>query len=258
MKVDETATSLSLSKTGFHGALVVKNLLAIIYTSEPNGCQNIELAFQVITLATEWECEAVLKILKKDLTIQALVNSTNGPSYDHLRLAYKLEDHHLMALIAQRDRLPGLEFVLSKGPKLDPTGVHKQYDRTAAGLAAISAGIESPFFELGGFSYDEFLRLPPTVVWAMARSTYLARVDHGEVDVNVMAQHFENLLKSACKSFCCQWALLISRPDTSSTKASRSNPRSHPAPSTHPLQSAGNTSNLSQRRQATEDKQSPK
>jgi hypothetical protein len=91
-------------------------------------------------------------------------------------------------------------FVLSKGPKSDGTGVHKLYDKVAAGLVGSSAGVQSPFFELGGFSYDEFLRLPPTVVWALARSTYLARVDHGEVDVNEMAQHFEKLLKSACKS----------------------------------------------------------
>jgi len=62
MKKPETATNLSFSTSGFHGALVVKNLLDIIYTSEPTGCQNIELAFQVITLATEWECESVLKI----------------------------------------------------------------------------------------------------------------------------------------------------------------------------------------------------
>jgi hypothetical protein len=34
----------------------------------------------------------------------------------------------------------------------------------------------------------------------LARSTYLARKDYGEVDVDVMAQHFEKLLKSACKS----------------------------------------------------------
>lgn len=202
MKEDKPATSLCLAMSGFHGALVVKNLLDIIYTSEPTGCQNIELAFQVITLATEWECEAVLKILKKDLTIQALINSTQGPSNDHLRLAFKLGDHHLMALIAQRDRNPGSKFVLSKGPKMDATGVHKQYDRTAAGLVGSSAGIESPFFEIGGFSYAEFLRLPPTVVWALARSTYLARKDYGEVDVDVMAQHFETLLKSACKSLC--------------------------------------------------------
>jgi hypothetical protein len=202
MKEDKPATSLCLAISGFHGALVVKNLLDIIYTSEPTGCQNIELAFQVITLATEWECEAVLKILKKDLTIQALINSTQGPSNDHLRLAFKLGDHHLMALICQRDRTPGLEFMLSKGHKMDATGVHKQYDRTAAGLIGSSAGIESPFFEIGGFSYAEFLRLPPTVVWALARSTYLARIDHGDVDVDAMAQHFETLLKLACKSLC--------------------------------------------------------
>jgi hypothetical protein len=200
MKEDKPATSLCLAISGFHGALVVKNLLDIIYTSEPTGCQNIELAFQLITMATEWECEAVLKILKKDLTIQALINNTEGPSNDHLRLAFKLGDHHLMALIAQRDRAPGPMFVLSKGHKLDPTGVHKIYDRAAAGLAGSSAGIESPFFEIGGFSYAEFLRLPPTIVWALARSTYLARKDYGEVDVDVMAQHFEKLLKSACKS----------------------------------------------------------
>jgi hypothetical protein len=230
--------------------------LDIVYTSEPAGCQNIELAFQVITLATEWECEAVLKILKKDLAIQALINNTQGPSNDHLRLAYKLGDFHLMALIAQGDRNPGPMFVLSKGPKADGTGVHRLYDRPAAGLVGDSAGIESPFFEIGGFSYDEFLRLPPTVVWALARSIYLARVDHGEVDVNVMAQLFEKLLRSACKSLCYRRTLLTSRPDTSSMKASRSNPRS--APGTHPLQGAGNTPNLSQRRQATEDKQSPK
>jgi hypothetical protein len=203
MKEDKPATSLCLARSGIHGALVVKNLLDIIYASEFAGCQNIELAFQVITLATEWECEAVLKILKKDLTIQALINSTQGPSNDHLRLAYKLGDHHLMALIAQRDRSPGPEFVLSKGHhNTDATGVHKQYDRTAVGLIGSSAGIESPFFEIGGFSYAEFLRLPPTVVWALARSTYLARKDYGEVDVDVMAQHFETLLKSACKSLC--------------------------------------------------------
>jgi hypothetical protein len=117
MKKPETATTLGLATSGYHAALVVKTLLDIIHTSEPTGCQSIELAFQVITLATEWECEAVLKILKKDLTIQALINNTQGPSNDHLRLAYKLGDHHLMALIAQRDRSPGSEFVLSKVTK---------------------------------------------------------------------------------------------------------------------------------------------
>jgi len=220
MKGDNTATSLSLSKTGFHGALVVKNLLDIIYTSEPTGCQNIELAFQVITLATEWNCEAVLKILKKDLTIQALVNSTNGPSNDHLRLAHRLGDHHLMALIAQRDRNPAPMGVLSKSPEADVTGVHKLYDKVAAGLVGSSAGVESPFFELGGFSYAEFLRLHPTVAWVLARSTYLARKDYGEVDIDVMAQHFETLLKSACKLLCSPYVerLLTSRSSNRSAK----------------------------------------
>jgi len=207
LKEEKTATTLSLSASGFHGALVVKNLLDIIYTSEPTGCQNIELAFQVITLATEWECEAVLKILKKDLAIQALINNTQGPSNDHLRLAHKLGDHHLMALIAQRDRNPGPMVVISKSSKSDGTAVHKLYDKVAAGLVGSSAGMESPFFELGGFSYDEFLRWPPTILWALARSTYLARIDHGAIDVDAMAQLFEKLLKTACKSVHC-WRVL--------------------------------------------------
>lgn len=200
MKEDKTSTSVSLAENGYSGALVVKNLLDIIYTSEPVGCHNIDLAFQVITMATKWECEAVLKILKKDLAIQALINSTNGPSTAHLRLALKLGDHHLMALIAQRDRDPGPRFVLTKDSKTDPTGVHKLHDKPAAGILEASAGLESPFYELGGLSYADFLKLPPTVLWALARATYLARVDHGEVDEKVMAGHFETLLKQACES----------------------------------------------------------
>ena len=152
-------------------------------------------------------CEAVLKILKKDLAIQVLINNTQGPSNDHFRLAHKLEDHHLMALIAQRDRNPGPMVVISKSSKSDGTGVHKLYDKLAAGLVGSSAGMESPFFELGGFSYDEFLRWPPTILWALARSTYLARIDHGAIDVDVMAQLFEKLLKTACKSVHC-WRVL--------------------------------------------------
>ena len=175
MKEEKTASTLSLSASGFHGALVVKNLLDIIYTSEPTGCQNIELAFQVITLATEWECEAVLKILKKDLAIQALINNTQGPSNDHLRLAYKLGDHHLMALIAQRDRDPGRNFALSsQSAKSNGTGVYKLYDKVAAGLAGTSAGIESPSLssEASAMTSSSGGLLPPCGPW-LGRLTWL-------------------------------------------------------------------------------------
>ena len=76
----------------------------------------------------------------------------------------------------------------------------KTYDIAATALLGFS-GVESPFFDLGGLSYCEFLRLPPTVLWSLARSTYLARDEQGEVNVNEMAQHFENLLHLACESF---------------------------------------------------------
>lgn len=200
MKGPNPTMSMIIPTSGYSGTMVVKVLLDIIYTSEPSGCRNIELAFQVITLATQWECEAVLKILKKDLAIQALINSTEGPSNHHLRLAHKLKDYHLMALIAQRDRNPGPKAHVSTNSRPDDTGVRKTYDIAATALLGFS-GVESPFFDLGGLSYCEFLRLPPTVLWSLARSTYLARDEQGEVNVNEMAQHFENLLNLACESF---------------------------------------------------------
>ena len=200
IKQPKTATSISLAKLGFCDALVVKNLLDIVYTSEPTGCQNIELAYRVITLATHWNCDAVLKILRKDLAIQALVNSTEGTSNDHLRLAFKLQDHHLMALIAQRDRIPGRRLGATVAWRPDSTGVYKFHEPAATGLAGSSEGIVTPVFELGGLSYAEFLKLPPTVLWALARSTYLARTDYGAVDVDEMANYFEDLLNMACES----------------------------------------------------------
>jgi hypothetical protein len=217
MQAPNPVTSIAVPTSGTFNTLVVKVLLDIIYTLEPTGCQDIELAYKVITLAEEWQCETVPKILKKDLAIQALVNSTDGPSNDHLRLAMKLGDHHLMALIAQRDRNPGLKSRIPDSAEADLTGVRKTYDQVATGLLEY-AGLESPGFELGGLSYGEFLRMPPTVLWALARSTYLARKDPGEVDVDEMAQLFENLLKEACKSVFCGYELTTIRSGTGYTE----------------------------------------
>lgn len=204
IKEPKTATSIKLKESRYSDAVVIKNLLDLIYTSEPAKYENIELAYQVITLATDWGCDAVLNVFKKDLAIEALVYSIHGPSNSHLRLAHKLGDHHLMALIAQRGRKPGLELrsVRYFQAVRDPTGVRKLYDKPAVGLAGSSttAGIATPVYELGGLSYSEFLKVPPTVLWALARSTYLARKDQGEVDIYKMAECFESLLNLACKS----------------------------------------------------------
>jgi hypothetical protein len=203
IKESKTAKTLSSTKTSFGYARVIQVLLDIIYTSEPSGCQDIALAYQVIDLATHWQCETVLKILKRDLAIQALINNPDGPCNDQFRLAHQLGDYHLMALMAQRDRDSRYKFTTTMGfadhSDVDRHDAHRLYDRPAAGLTALTS-IESPMYELGGLGYVEFLRLPPTVVWALSRSTYLARKDCPDtVDVGELAQQFEGLLNQACE-----------------------------------------------------------
>ena len=186
---------------------MVKVLLDIIHTSEPDGCRHVPLSFQVIDLATRWECDSVLKILKRDLAIQALINSANGPTSDHLRLAHRLKDHHLMALISQRDRNAEFNFasMITEADHTDGDilpSAHRLYDTPASKLAGI-LGVASPTYEIGGMSYVEFLRLPPTVVWALSRATYLARKDCCQDAVNVddMGRLFEGMLGLACESW---------------------------------------------------------
>jgi hypothetical protein len=104
-------------KTNFGYARVIQVLLDIIYTSEPSGCQNIALAYQVIDLATHWQCETVLKILKKDLAIQALINNPDGPCNDQFRLAHRLGDYHLMALMVMPTDTMLIDYMT--GPLLD-------------------------------------------------------------------------------------------------------------------------------------------
>jgi hypothetical protein len=107
-----------------------------------------------------------------------------------------------MALIAQRERdtSPRAAQAAGKGDKATKGGVDRVYDAVATTLAGYQT-IESPTFELGGLGYIDFLRLPPTVVWALLRSTFLARVDCCEVSVDLdqMGKQFEQLLHQACK-----------------------------------------------------------
>jgi len=200
MQTSQTATSFIVPTSGFSEGAAVKVLLDVIYNFRTIPITDTMLVYQVVSLAEHLECDTVLEIIKKELATHALVGSPRGPSTRDFRLAYRIGDYHLMALIAQQNRCPGSGRSLRQGgPITDDTGIYQKNDEIAGGLLD-HAGIESPFFELGGLSYGQFIELPPSVLWALARSTYLARKDQGQVDVVEMAEHFEKLLKLACKS----------------------------------------------------------
>jgi hypothetical protein len=209
-----TTKRLPLFDTTLEHSSIIEIILDAIYLSEINGCKDITTAYRVINLAQKWECLHVLKLLKRDLALQSLALSLNGPRADHFRLALKLGDYHLMGLLFQRERDATVRLEGVSGLKQGSDGilplrdedVDRLYDTPSTGFLGTSElqgdmTLESPMYELGGLGYTEFLRLPPTVVWALLRSTYFARRACCEVsiDMDQMSKQFEGLLHKACE-----------------------------------------------------------
>jgi hypothetical protein len=187
---------------------VVETLLDIMYTLKTANIDT-SVMFAVLDLAEKWDFDHVRHTIRRDLSY----HGSNEYMFHHFQLSTQFKDPSLIASFVTR----GHDVIWDDDQSCSLIEyfarqrlVRQVYDEPAPDLLNQSDVVGSRMFEVGTWSYGNFLLTPPTVLWALSRATYVGTTTPAKIDHKKVADEFERLLKLACK-LSGHWTQLIHR-----------------------------------------------
>lgn len=177
-------------------------LLDIMYDFKVESFQDPGCIACVIDLADKWEFKTVINIIRQQLLIYILEGE--GHTIRLLSIAVKLEDHAAIAhLIQHRGRHSWSNRSIVDEPSDVPRGYSpfRSYDDVKSPQSPATDVIDGGrLFTPGTLSLREYMRLPPSISWAMARAHFRAEQETGKKgDCAAAARHFKALMREICE-----------------------------------------------------------
>ena len=182
---------ITLSDEDIGHSLVITKYLDLIYPETWVNLDDGLLNRRVIRLARKWESLIVLDRMAKEILLLAISDVTPEPRTSWFITAVGLEDPALLGIIVAKT---GTRRWNAKWSNIDY--VCDGLSDAAPHLDAISG---APFlYELGCWSLEEYLSIPPAVIWCFGPA--LVSVDSRLLlDWNKVADKYTNELTCACK-----------------------------------------------------------
>jgi len=170
---------------------VIRSFLDGVYSSSMEDCANrlkANTTKYVVDFARKWECQGVLNMIELvvRLNIRGLKDIKPVPFhlFDLFLLAIKLERYEL-AGDCLRDR-DGQQWGINEGEEDDHDENDKrdnylpanlQSDQRVDGWLHLQAGAGISVFDLSASHYEDFVEIPPNIVWALMRANRLAKIN---------------------------------------------------------------------------------
>jgi len=185
---------------------IVKMALDIIYTLEMEDIDETSARTYmfVVDFAKKWDIDLISKVIRK--AIQATLKVKGCAALELLLLSSRLNDNSLatLAFAAHGENWPAdVTDTSGPGPNTDTAGLDENSPRLlplcyqSEHLPSFPGG-ERSFggvpFDLGASWHQDFLQIPPTIVWIILKSQHLAAHDKTPAK-----DHFKRLMDNACK-----------------------------------------------------------
>lgn len=182
---------------------VVRILVDIVYTSEVN-CDEFVILNLVLDLADKWEFDQIPKVIRRELQSHVL-----EPGYRHIdgfNLAVRMQDAKIAASWIKMNPdyawCSSTPSASSLGDSAE--GARPLYMKANPGLMDFVEVEDSNIFNVGGWGYDLFTKVPPDLTWALLRVTHHGTARAAVIDYDEVAKEFERIFTLACKlEFSC-------------------------------------------------------
>jgi len=203
---DPKRAPIELSDPMLEHSWALEPLLDIVYNGDTSLIDEMRRTRLVLDLADKWEFAQARALIRGAVSTRVFTEAGGWSIKANLSLCIRLEDPKLVAACIRAYRNETWSSSRSKKPEpnrdlpFSSASLRPTYDEAAPGLTSFGPLKGSEVLDLGSWGYKGFLKIPPTIVWAMLRATNLATTKLATVDQQEVAVIFEELITLACES----------------------------------------------------------
>jgi len=181
----------------FEVGLVIRSFLDGVYSNSMEGCAdrpNVSSTKFIVDFARKWECQGVWDMIEHVVRVNIRgyqsIDTSLCDSFDLFLLAVKLERYELAGECLRQPRVQFWDASDQPFPEYDPPlSPNVQSDQQVAGWEDLKPIPGISVFDLCSSCHLDFLEIPPNIVWALLRASYLAKI-------NTNGKDFETILET--------------------------------------------------------------
>jgi len=186
---------------------IVKMALDIIYTLEMNLIdeRSARSYMYVVDFGKKWDIDLLSSVISKAIRAAMKDCPEDAEPLEYMLLAWKMGDNSLASLAFSENSYEWIprQAKYSADLLLEKTSVDGRGESTlplnfqSEQIAPFAGGFQSfggPTFDLGASCHQQFLQIPPTIVWIILKSQHLAAHDKDKAE-----DHFKRLMDNACE-----------------------------------------------------------
>ena len=203
---DPKRAPIKMSDPMLEHSWALEPLLDIVYTMNSGVLSDAPRTHLVLDLADKWEFAQARVLIHAAVSTRIFTGAGPWTYEQTLKLCIRLKDVKLAAacMTASRNEIWSVPHSTKPEPNLDlpfsKDSIQQNYDEVAPELTSFGPLKGSQVLDLGSWGYKGFLKIPPTIVWAMLRATNLATTRLATVDQQEVSVIFEELITLACES----------------------------------------------------------
>ena len=205
---DPKRAPIELSDPMLEHSWALAPLLRVVYNGDTSLIDEMRRTRLVLDLADQWEFAQARTLVHGAVSTRVLTDAGGWSIKATLSLCIRLNDPKLVAACIRAYRNETWSTSRSKKPEpnrdlpFSSASLRQTYDEAALGLTSFGPLKGSQVLDLGswGCKHKGFLKIPPTIAWAMLRATHLGTTKIAIIDHEKVSEEFEKLLTLACES----------------------------------------------------------